>query len=97
MTTLVYQGEEANLKVFADEVAEHPQLADACKVRVTEVVSTTGDELRYGAFAELTITIATGVATSAVYEILATLLKRARSRGKIEDKSDSPDDRNEQN
>ena len=92
MPILVYEGEESNLKVLADDLAAHPALAGVCTVTITSADASGQDTLRHGALAEIAITIASGVVTSAVYDTIRLLADRARDRGAVVEKTDRPDD-----
>ncbi|MEU7587727.1 hypothetical protein AB0A95_15675 [Micromonospora sp. NPDC049230] len=92
MPILVYEGEESNLKVLADDLAAHPDLAGVCTVTINSADASGQGVLRHGALAEIAITIASGVVTSAVYDTIRLLADRARDRGKVVEKTDRPDD-----
>lgn len=88
---LVLRGEEQNVRLLAKEIASHPELAAIYGTRVTTADDATGDSLGYGPVVELVISLTTGVATNAAYDLLRSLISRARDRGELtEQHNDAP-------
>ncbi|GAA3749483.1 hypothetical protein GCM10022205_40720 [Spinactinospora alkalitolerans] len=79
----MYRGERANLEVLAEEIAADPVLGRHCTVRFEAAGPADQGSLRHDAWAEIAIAIATGIATSAIYDSLRLLVSRARDRGKV--------------
>lgn len=92
METLTYRGEKANLQVLAEEIAEHPALKEHCVAQVRAKETGEQESLRYGGWAEITIAIASGVATNAIYDGLRYLVDRARDRGVVTEIDPQPKD-----
>jgi hypothetical protein len=85
---LVLRGEEPNVLLLAKEIASHPELADVCRVRIATIDEATDDSFGYGPVAEIIITLSSGVATNAAYDLLRRLISRARDRGDLTDRQD---------
>ncbi|GGS77144.1 hypothetical protein ACFFV7_08035 [Nonomuraea spiralis] len=83
METLTYRGEKANLQVLAEEIAADPVLKQHCVSEIQITDAAEQGSLRYGAWAEITVAIASGVATNAIYDGLRYLVSRARDRGVV--------------
>ncbi|MFI1381830.1 hypothetical protein [Embleya sp. NPDC020886] len=83
MNTLAYLGETANLRLLEEEIREDPRLADHCTVTLTKKTDGAAS-LHHGQIVEIAISIAAGVATNGIYDLVRTLVNRARDRGPIE-------------
>ncbi|MFI9598138.1 hypothetical protein [Nonomuraea sp. NPDC052265] len=92
MEILTYRGEKANLQVLAEEIADHPALKGHCVAQVQITETGEQESLRYGGWAEITIAIASGVATNAIYDGLRYLVDRARDRGVVTEVEPQPKD-----
>ena len=85
---LVLRGEESNVLLLAKEIASHPELADVCRVRIATTDEATDDSFGYGPVVKIIITLSSGVATNAAYDLLRRLISRARDRGDLTDRQD---------
>jgi len=85
---LVLRGEESNVLRLANEIASHPELADVCRVRIATTDEAPDDSFGYGPIVEIIITLSTGVATNATYDLLRRLISRARDRGDLTERQD---------
>lgn len=83
MIKMTYSGSFANLQLLAEEISEDPQLSSCCTARVTQHAAR-DDSLNHGQFAEIAISVATGVATNAIYDAIRSLIERARTRGHVD-------------
>lgn len=83
MTTVTVRGESSNLQVAEWELAKEPLLQGICKV-VVKKIPRERSSLGHGILAEMTITIASGVATTAVTDAIRLVIARARARGEVE-------------
>jgi len=86
---LVLRGEEQNVRLLAKEIAGHPELAAVYGTRITTADDASGDSLGYGPVVELVISLTTGVATNATYDLLRNLISRARDRGELTEQQSS--------
>jgi hypothetical protein len=86
---LVLRGEEQNLRLLSKEIAGHPELAGVYGTRITTADDATADSLGYGPVVELVISLTTGVATNAAYDLLRSLISRARDRGELTEQQKS--------
>jgi hypothetical protein len=80
---LVLRGEESNARLLAEEIANRTELAGVFSVRVVVIDEATDDSFGYGPIAELVVSLTTGVATNAAYDLLRGLISRARDRGEL--------------
>lgn len=85
MTTIEYRGESANLKVLAREIEADPRLAGVCSLTLTPLRLDRRDSLRHANWAEISVSVASGLATNAVYDALKILVERARDRGPVDE------------
>lgn len=89
MSTRTYLGEEANLRVLAEEIADDPLLGRTCRAIVVRPGVRVGHTLRHGTLAEIAITVTSGVMTTTISDALRRVLERARDRGDVEEKRPS--------
>lgn len=90
---LVLRGEEANLRLVAEEIAEHPELEKACAVRITPAAGRRPGAMGHGVLAEIAVSVTSGVLTAALTDALRLIVARARDRGDVEEggeKTSSP-------
>ncbi|WP_280303565.1 hypothetical protein [Nocardia abscessus] len=85
MTTIIYTGEEANLRVVAEDIADDPALCDACEVRIG-VQGNRSEALGHGVWAEMAVSVGSGVITAAISEALRRIVDRARDRGNVSER-----------
>jgi len=87
-----FRGAEANMIALRNELAGDAIIGQSASFDLRTVTDDSGKEsLTYGPIVELTITLATGQLAGPAYESLKAAVRRAMSRGHVEDESD-PDD-----
>jgi hypothetical protein len=91
MPIIEYRGESANLKVLAREIEADPHLAEKCSLTLTPLRQDRCDSLRHANWAEITVSVASGLATNAVYDALKALVERARDRGPVDEVAPRPE------
>ncbi|WP_143118303.1 hypothetical protein [Actinomadura madurae] len=94
MDILLLRGEKANLQVLAEEIAADPALAEYCTAEINEIRGGSTGSFRYGHWAEITISIVTGLATNGLYDALRHRVARARDRGEVIEVEETSDDSN---
>ncbi|MER6631442.1 hypothetical protein ABT301_25010 [Streptomyces sp. NPDC000987] len=92
MPIIEYRGESANLKVLAREIEADPHLAGKCSLTLTPLHQDRRDSLRHANWAEIAVSVASGLATNAVYDALKSLVERARDRGPVDEVATRPED-----
>ncbi|MFE9905970.1 hypothetical protein [Streptomyces achromogenes] len=90
MTITKYRGESANLKVLAREIEADPHLAGTCSLTLTPLSQDRRDSLRHANWAEISVSVVSGLATNAVYDALKALIERARDRGPVDEVTTRP-------
>jgi hypothetical protein len=80
---IILLGNDQNVRLLAREIANRPELIAACRVRVTAASDAADDSLGYGPVSEIIISLTSGVATNATYDLLRSLISRARDRGDL--------------
>ncbi|MBU3864223.1 hypothetical protein KN815_09085 [Streptomyces sp. 4503] len=91
MPIFEYRGESANLKVLAREIGADPHLAGTCSLTLTPLRQDRRDSLRHANWAEISVSVASGLATNAVYDALKVLVERARDRGPVDEVTTRPE------
>lgn len=92
MPIFEYRGEAANLKVLAREIEADQHLAGKCSLSFTPLPQNRRDSLRHAHWAEISISVAAGLATNALYDALKALVERARDRGPVDEVNPRPED-----
>ncbi|MEU9590868.1 hypothetical protein AB0D84_14220 [Streptomyces sp. NPDC048193] len=95
MLIFEYRGETANLKVLAREIEADPHLAGKCTLTLTPLRQDRRDSLRHGQWAEIAISVVTGLATNTLHDALKALVERARDRGPVDELSPRPESADE--
>ncbi|MCX5374193.1 hypothetical protein OG613_08205 [Streptomyces sp. NBC_00015] len=67
MPIFEYRGEAANLKVLAREIEADQHLAGKCSLALTPLQQNRRDSLRHAHWAEISISVAAGLATNTLY------------------------------
>ncbi|MFH7339130.1 hypothetical protein [Streptomyces sp. KHY 26] len=80
------------MKVLAREIEADPHLAGTCSLTLTPLCQDRRDSLRHANWAEISVSVASGLATNAVYDALKVLVERARDRGPVEEVTTRPED-----
>jgi len=92
MPIFEYRGEAANLKVLAREIEADQHLAGKCSLALMPLQQNRRDSLRHAHWAEISISVAAGLATNTLYDALKALVERARDRGPVEEAPPRPED-----
>ncbi|MGA5316426.1 hypothetical protein ACPCTK_20295 [Streptomyces pseudogriseolus] len=92
MPIFEYRGEAANLKVLAREIEADQHLAGKCSLTLTPLQQNRRDSLRHAHWAEISISVAAGLATNTLYDALKALVERARDRGPVDEVTPRPED-----
>ncbi|WP_328344557.1 hypothetical protein [Streptomyces violaceus] len=95
MSITEYRGETANLKVLAREIEADPHLAGKCSLTLTPLRQDRRDSLRHAQWAEISISVAAGLATNTLYDALKALIERARDRGPVDEVNPRSEDGSE--
>ena len=82
---ITLEGQYANLALLADEIQNDPDLKDAVRLRLTNDSGTADGSLRYGEWAQLVVDLGVGLISSATYEGIRAIIRRARARGRIDE------------
>jgi hypothetical protein len=87
--TLRYRGGEANLIVLRDELRRDPIIGKSATFELRPADDGIyKDSLEHGAAVELIVAVAVGVLTNGAYDVIKAAVRRAMSRGRVEDRSD---------
>lgn len=83
---IVVRGEQTNLAIVRSQIEADGRLTG---VRMTTVTAPEGapGRLQHAMWMELLISVPVGLGTQVIYDIIKTLIKRARDRGPIEELS----------
>ncbi|WP_158997500.1 hypothetical protein [Streptomyces aureus] len=87
MSIIEYRGEAANLKVLAREIEADQCLSGKCSLALKTLHQDRRDSLRHAQWAEISISVASGLATNVLYDALRALVERARDRGPVDEVS----------
>ena len=82
MQAITVRGESPNISLLARHLSE--AYGDAVDLQISEVPPAAEDELRHADIADLVISFALSVVSSAVYDGIRVLIKRAGTRGDID-------------